>query len=560
VTKRSENPQVAALALMAIVETVALGLAAYLLWLALAGGISPVGCGSGAVGDCNHVLASRWSRWLHMPVTLPALLLYAALLAATLSAGPWAPVRLRRIAWPVVVTLVTLATGCAVWFIALQLLVIGAVCAFCMTAHACAIVLMGTVLHQELHRPSKPLAPIVTSLGRAFEPSRAAGQDDGPLPRSVLRYAVPTGLAGVAVMILLQVLVAAPQFTVTADLAPTADVLPVTAQEPELQPPAGGQLRPSPEASDAPLETHLARDSGRNPVPRPDERPDGNSPGGARADADEDTGRAPDTAGHTVPADRSELPPTDRSEADRTELIAAGTGPDEAAPIPAQAAAEPPAEPPGGPPAVAEAKPPRTVKILGGKIKLRVDEQVVLGDATAGKYVVELFDYTCPHCRKMHFQLRAARQRYGLGIILIPTPLNPGCNPAVKNTQQSHVFACMYARLALAVWKHNRAAFPEFHDWLFESIHPPPSGIARSRAHKLIPNRQLFDAVSDPWVDDHLAKCVRIYRLYRAGAIPKVVIGTRLLTGSFDSENELFKMVERSLGVTPLAQHSRLPN
>jgi protein-disulfide isomerase len=194
----------------------------------------------------------------------------------------------------------------------------------------------------------------------------------------------------------------------------------------------------------------------------------------------------------------------------------------------------------------AAAAPPRTLPLLGGKVKLRVDEQLLLGPPAAEMLLVTLFDYTCPHCRAMHFQLRAARAHYGdrLGLILIPIPLNSGCNSAIDATSPQHDYACHYARLALVVWKHNREAFPQFHDWLFEPLDAPPPGVARRRAAELVSNQPLNEAILDPWVDNRLRDCVALYRSYGGGQIPKIVMAGSVITGDVERRTDLFRLID----------------
>lgn len=109
----------------------------YLAWGSLHGSSLP---GCGPASGCDKVLQSRWAHWMGVPVSIPAALVYAALLWATFSVGRTTPPTKQRLAWRVIVVLSVVMTGAAVWFIGLQAFVLKSFCPFCMTAHLSAIV------------------------------------------------------------------------------------------------------------------------------------------------------------------------------------------------------------------------------------------------------------------------------------------------------------------------------------------------------------------------------------------------------------------------------------
>lgn len=86
------------------------------------------GCGAGS--GCETVLGSRWSEVLGMPVTVPGFLIYALLLLA-----------LTRPGRPLLAPLLGVICAAAIWFIAVQALVIRAFCPWCMAAHAVGLTL-----------------------------------------------------------------------------------------------------------------------------------------------------------------------------------------------------------------------------------------------------------------------------------------------------------------------------------------------------------------------------------------------------------------------------------
>jgi uncharacterized membrane protein len=86
------------------------------------------GCGPGS--GCETVLGSRWSEILGMPVTVPGMLIYAALMLALTRAGR-----------PLLAPLLGVIFAAAVWFIFVQAALIRAFCPWCMAAHGVGITL-----------------------------------------------------------------------------------------------------------------------------------------------------------------------------------------------------------------------------------------------------------------------------------------------------------------------------------------------------------------------------------------------------------------------------------
>lgn len=89
------------------------------------------GCGG---GDCEEVLASRWSRVFHVPVSVFGALAYAGLIASL------TPVFQRAHAF-----FLGMIGGAAVWFVFTQSVLLGKFCPWCLAAHglAASLVLLG---------------------------------------------------------------------------------------------------------------------------------------------------------------------------------------------------------------------------------------------------------------------------------------------------------------------------------------------------------------------------------------------------------------------------------
>jgi len=123
----------------------ALGVTGYLALKALQSE-DVAGCGSGAVFDCSFVLQSRWSKFLGLPVSVPAFVLYSIVMSALFLCRPAATRSLLRLAWGVVTVGAISAGLAALWFISLQLFAVGHLCIYCIAAHLCGLALCVAVL------------------------------------------------------------------------------------------------------------------------------------------------------------------------------------------------------------------------------------------------------------------------------------------------------------------------------------------------------------------------------------------------------------------------------
>ena len=97
------------------------------------------GCGGG-IFDCSHVLTSKWSSFLGMPVALLAAVTWAGILAAlTVSLCSSRNSRINRTAWLGITVLGMSAGLAALWFVSLQIFAIGHYCPWCLVAHSCGL-------------------------------------------------------------------------------------------------------------------------------------------------------------------------------------------------------------------------------------------------------------------------------------------------------------------------------------------------------------------------------------------------------------------------------------
>jgi uncharacterized membrane protein len=160
VTKSQERPQDGLMDprwLFAIrfLIAAAIGLAGYLLWVSLSGG-AVAGCGPES--NCDKVLHSRWARWLGLPVSAIALLIYLAIFAGTFWLRRTVAPAQQRAAWRGLIPGAVTVIGAALWFGIVQAFILKSFCPFCMTAHGCGLVASGIILWRAPFRnaPEKP--------------------------------------------------------------------------------------------------------------------------------------------------------------------------------------------------------------------------------------------------------------------------------------------------------------------------------------------------------------------------------------------------------------------
>ena len=186
-------------------------------------------------------------------------------------------------------------------------------------------------------------------------------------------------------------------------------------------------------------------------------------------------------------------------------------------------------------------------------VTLDINQLPILGSPDADVIAVEMFDYTCHHCRHLHHFMQLARKRYGpqLAVLLLPNPMNSSCNRYVKVDQAPHREACHYARLALAVWNAKPDKFEEYHEWLMEPADPPTVEAARDKAAELIGPEALNAALADKAIKQQIDANGLIYHKAGTGAIPKLMTKDFVTSGEPSSAEQLFGVLETKFGVKP---------
>ncbi|MEQ8847822.1 vitamin K epoxide reductase family protein [Botrimarina sp.] len=243
----------------------ALGLSAYLLWAGLSA--QPVfGC-SWSVFDCDSALASRWSKWLGMPVAAGGVACYGAALVGVVLAG----VRRAPVGWRVLEAVAPLAVGAGVWFVAVQAVWLESFCLYCLLTHAAGLLMaIAIAAWRAAAFAGAHAGPVLAPIeGRTI----AVRRDDSP---PALGAATFVGVLALVALVTGQLLVAPPtSATYAAELDESfrfADASPADAIPAEATSAEATQAEPPPEADTA----------GDSPAPAPESDPYARQPGGSR--------------------------------------------------------------------------------------------------------------------------------------------------------------------------------------------------------------------------------------------------------------------------------------
>jgi uncharacterized membrane protein/protein-disulfide isomerase len=183
-----------------------------------------------------------------------------------------------------------------------------------------------------------------------------------------------------------------------------------------------------------------------------------------------------------------------------------------------------------------------------GSTSLDTRQWPLVGDPDAKHVCVELFDYTCPHCRNTQRAILAVFDQYGedFALVALPVPLNTQCNSAVQSTGPAHAEACKIAELAIAVWRLAPDKFRGFHEWVLSGATVPSTAEIRQRAEQLVGKDQLQAELAKPQVGQYIAKHVELYRRVGGGIVPKILFPNTSIVGEISSGQPIVDILERS--------------
>lgn len=188
-----------------------------------------------------------------------------------------------------------------------------------------------------------------------------------------------------------------------------------------------------------------------------------------------------------------------------------------------------------------------SISLAGRKTNLNVRHWPSIGNPRAKYVFVEMFDYTCPHCKNTHKAIEGAIKKYGddLAIVVLPVPLNASCNSSVQYTNAKHMEACEVARIAISVWRCKPSSFHKFHDWMFASPNPRTAYDAKKFGGTLVGADKLQAEMAKPYASQYIARHVQLYQQSGAGAVPKLMFPAATLVGEVTSSQTLVDLIAR---------------
>lgn len=485
---------------MRLLCTVALSVSGYLAWTAFQAS-EVYGCGGGEVFDCGHVLTSSWSKWFGIPVSVPAFGLYASLIAVLAFFRQSAPEKLLRHGWQALTIGAFSAGMAALWFIGIQVFALGHLCIYCIAAHTCGLVLAGLIAYHQ------------------------------PLGWNSVARLVPVAALGLVVLI-------SGQF-----LSPEQQTFVIERVDSETPAsPSGSGVAAASETFDAPgdeTDTEIF-DAPMEDEPTVDVAPE------------------PTEGEHKSTVERNETSESSNGVASSLLLItpprywrfaglilqeAEATASQESQESTAAKADEKPAE---EKPAEPKKPEPRMINV-SGKFQLDAYRWPLLGNPEAKYVFVEMFDYTCPHCRNTHRAVHEALQKFGddLAIIALPVSVHGACSESATATSVPHGDSCELARLSIAVWRIDRTKFQQYHDWMFSGGRNRTISEAKKQAESLVGADALRKELDKKVAGQYLKKHGELYNKAGAGSVPKLLFTRSTLVGEVGNGRTLTGIIER---------------
>lgn len=529
----------------------AFAIALYLAWTAFSMG-TVFGCSGGDLIDCEHVLTSHWSKVMGVPVSVPAAGLYASLIALLAFARQDGPNRLRQLVWGGMTLGSVMAGLAAVWFIGLQIFEFK-FCPYCLIVHTCGIVLTGTMLASrfcplslKLKSAGLSMLGIVVLVGIQVATPRADHFEivryDDVVPAASDISGVAVDVDGMDVFEAPADVFEAPGAAFEAPVADdvTAENKSVGANSPS-SPESAEPEEPRSEEKPAPVATTLLLIS---------------SPRVLQlthllvlslAQSTDETAKSTDPAKAEDGKVSSDAPADESVKASDGETASAAATKDESTTEAAKtdATAKPAAE--ALAPAVPAPPERRLLTFAGSRFTLDIKQWPLLGKTDAKYVFVEMFDYTCPHCRNTHHAISGAQKRYGndLAIFALPVPLENACNPSAAGG--GHPGACEMAKIAVAVWRLDPSKFQTFHNWMFESQRTVSS--ARAFAETLIDKDRLKAELNSDVPGKYISRHVSLYQRVGSGQVPKLIFTKTTMQGEVNSTDTLCNTIQSELAV-----------
>tara|TARA_R110002049_G_scaffold4601_5_gene32596 strand:- start:826718 stop:828331 length:1614 start_codon:yes stop_codon:yes gene_type:complete len=476
-----------------VIATVALGVSGYLAWSGLTGN-QVAGC-DGSVFSCEHVLTSKWSKVLGVPVGLPAVALYVSVLGCLVVALRSSRESIRSLASSALMPLSLVAALAAIWFVGLQIFAVGQYCPYCLVAHACAILLAGLMIWRR------------------------------PLGNAHFARSVTWSILAVGGLVLTQLFTAPAETFVIETHTPAT--LPANPNESSTDVFLAPSQTQTSEVFEAPIA--LPESASTNAASTPTA-----STNAASTPAADQSRGSFDTISLLSSPMFSLIGVMAVPETETDEDGSDATRPD------GDRAAE---NADKGPPRETER---RLIPVVGGRHQLDIQQWPLWGDVGATYVVAEMFDYTCSHCQKTHHAMQqASKELKGqLAVIALPVPLSRACNDAASNDSPERAESCEIAKLAIAVWLTDRKLFSQYHDWLFEQRRTASQ--AFSKATELVGAERLNNQLASGIASQYIAKNVLLYKEAGAGTVPKLMFSNATIVGEVNSGSTIADLVRKN--------------
>lgn len=187
----------------------------------------------------------------------------------------------------------------------------------------------------------------------------------------------------------------------------------------------------------------------------------------------------------------------------------------------------------------------KLVVVAGNRFSLNPKHWPLIGKPDADLIFVEMFDYTCPHCRVTNKAIEGAFKEYGdrLAVITLPVPLERACNSTVQGMGKPG--ACEMAKLAVAVWRIDRPKFADYHHYMCNAQRSVSA--ARAKAEELVGKDKLATELALPYATDYIKKHVELYRRVGQGSVPKLMFPGSTMTGEIRQASILVNVIKREL-------------
>ena len=473
----------------------AFSIVSFLTWISFRGSSVP-GCGFGGL-DCDYVLASRWSKWFGIPISVGGLLVYAAIFGVSwLLTQPGTP-RRQTCGWLAILFLSLLAAGSGLWFTALQI-GLGEFCVYCLLTHFCGVAIAGFVIAavpflRHCDRVRSPHAPEIIveqerSLGPPHQTSNAGIR--------ISQFALVSGLVFLGLVTLVAGQLLSPHETF--QIEPLADAGTTTELAGEFFSETGDDEHPT---------------SATTPLPL-------TQPSPANASHEVRMGRH----GATLPTGASVLDdPVDVATISLKPVV----------------------------------RPQRWLTLIPSRPPMNMYDYPVMGNREATHCLIKIMDYTCKHCREMHHHLETAQKRYGrqIAVVILPAALSLKCNKHAKNKIEKdsldHKDACYYAHLAIAVQEVDETKFSTLHRYLMAEKRVPPVSEAVKFAADLVGTDALRRELKGAAVRKQLHANHDLAILY-SHRLPILILAKQKMNGYPKTSEEMCQVLEKVLGVKPL--------